>query len=160
MLENERGEESFVLLSKFRRRFREDENGVVEEVNFLLMWVVLEVGNLSMPGLENEGEDEIGSLEENPFAKLKVRLLGNRDKEELNFFRATGGGVDVVLAAVPFVSLGGRVATCHRCSVMNVAARHRCSVTSCNATSVAAYHHYNAISVAPTIVVVLQAITP
>ncbi len=149
-----------MLLSKFRRRSREDENGVVEEVNFLLMWVVLEVGNLSMPGLENEGEDEIGSLEENPFAKLKVRLLGNRGKEELNFFRAAGGGVDVVLAAVPFVSLGGCVATCHRCSVMNVAARHRCSVTSCNATSVAAYHHYNAISVAPTIVVVLQTITP
>jgi len=106
MLENERGEESFVLLllPKLRRRSGGDENSVVEEVNLLSKWVVLEVGNLSVPGLENEGEDESGSLEEDPSAKLEVRLLGSRDTEELSFFRAAGGGVDAALAAAPFAS--------------------------------------------------------
>jgi hypothetical protein len=105
MLENERGEESFVLLllPKLRRRSGGDENSVVEEVNLLSMWVVLGVGNLSVPGLENEGEDESGSLEE-PSAKLELRLLGSRDTEELSFFRAAGGGVDAAFVAAPFAS--------------------------------------------------------
>jgi hypothetical protein len=105
-LENERGEESFVLLllPKLRRRSGGDENSVVEEVNLLSMWVVLGVCNLSVPGLENEGEGESGSFEEDPSAKLEVRLLGSRDTEELSFFRAAGGGVGAALAAAPFAS--------------------------------------------------------
>ncbi len=105
MLENERGEESFLLLllPKLRRRSGGDENSVVEEVNLLSMWVVLGVGNLSVPGLENEGEDESGSLEEDPSAKFEMCLLGSRDTEELSFFRAAGG-VDAALAAAPFAS--------------------------------------------------------
>jgi hypothetical protein len=93
MLENERGEESFVLLllPKLRRRSGGDENSVVEEVNLLSMWVGLGVG-------------ESGSFEEDPSAKLEVRLLGSRDTEELSFFRAAGGGVGAALAAAPFAS--------------------------------------------------------
>jgi hypothetical protein len=104
-LENERGEESFVLLllPKLRRRSGGDENSVVEEVNLLSMWVVLGVGNVSVPGLENEGEGESGSFEEDTSAKLEVRLLGSRDTEELSFFRAAGG-VGAELAAAPFAS--------------------------------------------------------
>jgi hypothetical protein len=92
MLENERGEESFVLLllPKLRRRSGGDENSVVEEVNLLSMWVGLGVG-------------ESGSFEEDPSAKLEVRLLGSRDTEELSFFRAAGG-VGAALAAAPFAS--------------------------------------------------------
>jgi hypothetical protein len=46
--------------------------------------------------LENKG-DENRNLEEDPFAKLEMRLLGNRDIEEQSFFHVAGGGVDLYL---------------------------------------------------------------
>jgi hypothetical protein len=72
---------------------------------------------LLMPKLRRRSRgDENISLEEDPFVKLKMHLLGNKDTKERSFFRVVGGGVDVALATTPFAFPSGRIAAHHRCN--------------------------------------------